>query len=234
LQQQQPQPTQQNQSEPLHQRPIEPQQAAQPLQRDKPTLVSFASFAKPLDLADATAVPTWQLVPCASCGARQTQPDAKASAAGVPESFRRCVKCKSTYYCSERCQRYHWAGAHKAQCRGIPTTGRHGGGGGNTLDATTLPHRQQQPSQNSFVNEGVLEPMLQRSQPGLRRSFQDPLHQQRNEAHEAAYLQAVNSATVYRRSQPGIILLLCVCVCVCVCLCVHVCVYTCVCVCVHT
>ena len=49
---------------------------------------------------------------CFYCGAlpSSTRKD------GTKYRFRRCARCKSVDYCSERCQRKHWKESHKSEC----------------------------------------------------------------------------------------------------------------------
>ena len=49
---------------------------------------------------------------CAACGAH---------AAAVPGGrLKRCARCHSVFYCSERCQRRHWKRGHKTTCTASP------------------------------------------------------------------------------------------------------------------
>ena len=50
--------------------------------------------------------------PCSQCGAVAGSVDSS----GVLRQFRRCKGCKTTDYCSEKCQRRHWEEKHKSEC----------------------------------------------------------------------------------------------------------------------
>ena len=56
--------------------------------------------------------------PCAMCGVRQKTitGDRMGATSKVDVPFRRCRRCKSKDYCSEKCQRAHWAQSHKSEC----------------------------------------------------------------------------------------------------------------------
>ena len=57
--------------------------------------------------------------PCALCGARQEDRVSicAESETEISQAFRRCKRCRCKDYCSEICQRTHWAEAHKYECK---------------------------------------------------------------------------------------------------------------------
>lgn len=49
---------------------------------------------------------------------RGAAPAAAAAAAGAADpKLRHCSRCRAVHYCCEACQRAHWQGGHKQECR---------------------------------------------------------------------------------------------------------------------
>ena len=47
---------------------------------------------------------------CAGCGEQEPP-------VGQGERYQRCGKCQKCYYCSKKCQKKHWDGGHKKECK---------------------------------------------------------------------------------------------------------------------
>ena len=68
----------------------------------------FASPTTAMDPQPIAAGAMGQPGPCVMCGRTQ--------GSSAHEEFRRCMRCKRNNYCSQVCQRQHWATAHRHDC----------------------------------------------------------------------------------------------------------------------
>ena len=77
------------------------------------TLAASAGAPLSSDTIIAVARPLENPSACRGCGAAP----GSLGSDGLARQFRRCARCKEFDYCSDKCQRRHWAKVHKYECR---------------------------------------------------------------------------------------------------------------------